>query len=365
VELDLEVRIADLCCVSIAGRFRRFTTPECPRALELLQEARGFCLTEEVTAKIKKTLDRRACHHFANLLIDCGYAAREATKILRWEGRDPAAKDQSLAEFLGGEPASSGASAPAARVVSHASAAAAAPGVPPPQENADKGVPAGRQGAAAGGFFVDLHVHTSPASPCASSSVEAVIEAAKGIGLDALCLTDHNHVWNPQQVAELSRQSGLLVLRGNEIVTDQGDMLVFGFDEEVRGIIRLAELKARVAAAGGVVLAAHPFRGFLTFGAGELGLSVEQAASRDTFRWVDGLETQNGKVTSTENGLAGQVAERLELTASGGSDAHHASMVGCYATRFDEPIHSEADLIAALRAGRCQPVAFRRERGLA
>ena len=191
-----------------------------------------------------------------------------------------------------------------------------------------------------------------------------MIEEAKSIGLDALCLTDHNHVWDLEQVAELSRQSGLLVLRGNEIVTDQGDMLVFGFDEDVQGVIRLAELKERVAAAGGVVLAAHPFRGFLTFGAGELGLNVEQAASRDTFRWVDGLETLNGKVTNTENGLAGQVAERLELTASGGSDAHDASMVGCYATRFDEPIHSEADLVAALRAGRCQPVAFRRDRGL-
>jgi hypothetical protein len=54
-------------------------------------------------------------------------------------------------------------------------------------------------------------------------------------------------------------------------------MLVFGFYEDVQGIIKLTELKKRGAAVDGFVVAAHPFRGFLTFGADDVGLTAEKA----------------------------------------------------------------------------------------
>ncbi|MFZ2039550.1 MAG: PHP domain-containing protein, partial [Desulfobacterales bacterium] len=111
--------------------------------------------------------------------------------------------------------------------------------------------------------------------------------------------------------------------------------------------------------AHGFIVAAHPFRGFLTFGAGEIGLTVEKAMARPCFALVNGVEALNGKVTAAENQLAAEVAQGLHLPATGGSDAHGRAEVGTYATRFETAIGSEADLLAALKTGRYAPLAFR------
>jgi hypothetical protein len=134
-------------------------------------------------------------------------------------------------------------------------------------------------------------------------------------------------------------------------------MLVFGFEEEVSELIPLVELRSRVSQASGFLIAAHPFRGFLTFGGSEIGLTPQQAAAREMFSLVDGIEVLNGRVTASENRLARAVAAELGLPATGGSDAHQVSELGRYATAFPEPLTSEADLVAALRAGRGRPVA--------
>ncbi|MFH1491145.1 MAG: PHP domain-containing protein, partial [Pseudomonadota bacterium] len=212
-----------------------------------------------------------------------------------------------------------------------------------------------------GGSVIDLHVHTAPASACSSAPVDAVIEEAKGIGLDGICLTDHNHLWMPDIVEELRQKHGFLILRGNEITSDQGDMLVFGLDKPVTGVIKLEELRVEVKKAGGFMIAAHPFRGFLTFGVGQLGLTPEKAMDRPLFRCVDGVEVLNGKVTERENAFASAVAAGLGLPGTGGSDAHEVSDVGLYATRFSMRISSEEDLVRALKEGACSPVAYRRD----
>ncbi len=328
LELDFRVRIRDLEVFAVSGRWHRWTTPECPRALEFLDLAEGFHLDDEIGPRIHKSIGRRACRHFANLFLECVYAVRQTV----------AASKRHEAE---------------------ASAAPAAVNDGPAPETASAENGRELSGPRPGEFLVELHLHTFPASPCASDPVAAMIEAAKARGLDALCLTDHNYVWDAGTVAALREKHAFPILRGNEIVTDQGDMLVFGFDEEIRGVIGLAALKQRVAAAGGVVLAAHPFRGFLTFGAEEVGLSVAQAGQREMFKWVDGIEGLNGRVTAAENRLAREVAAALGLPVTGGSDAHAVAEVGLYATAFPEPIDDEQSLVAALRAGRGRPVVLR------
>ena len=188
-----------------------------------------------------------------------------------------------------------------------------------------------------------------------------MIAEAKRIGLDGLCLTDHNHVWDRAEAEALGRKHGLVVLRGNEITTDQGDMLVFGLERDIKGIISLDQLREYVDQADGFMIAAHPFRGFLTFGVGKLGLTVDQAKERELFKLVDGVEIRNGKVTADENKFAEQVAAALNLPAPGGSDAHQVDEVGNHAVLFEEPIKTERDLIAALRRGRFKVVSLKDE----
>jgi predicted metal-dependent phosphoesterase TrpH len=352
LEIDLEVRLADLTFLSIEGRWNRHTTPECPRSLEFLQAAVGFRIEDGIDQKIHKIIGRKSCRHFANLLIECCRAAGEAARIAAW--KDAAAERPGLA-FKDFAAARTPTERPAPKAAAVSAAHAAPRRQPPHPERPAAPAPAD----AAGGFVIDLHVHTSPASPCASDPVAAMIAEAQRIGLDGICLTDHNFVWPPEHVEALRQKHGFLVLAANEIITDQGDMLVFGFTRDIKGVIPLAELRREVDRAGGLIIAAHPFRGFLTFGAGEIGLTVEKAMARPCFQLVNGLETLNGKVTAAENNLAAEVARGLNLPSSGGSDAHRWEEVGTYATRFEAAIGSEADLLAALKTGRFAPLAFR------
>jgi len=349
LEIEVSIRRSDVQIMAITGTWNRYTTPECPRALPFLQEAVGLRINEAgFSQKVHKGVGRKACRHYANLLLECCHSAKEALRIIQWEDAKAVNTDLTFDDFVKGH--------------SESRPKAASVGAPheadrplTPRPNTD----ARAEKKASEGMIIDLHVHTSPASPCSSAPVDALIEEAKTIGLDAICLTDHNHVWDPNRVEDLRQKHGFLVLDGNEITTDQGDMLVFGLRRNIEGIIKLEELRALVLESEGFMIAAHPFRGFLTFGVGQLGLTPEKAMERPLFKYVDAVEVLNGKVTEKENSFAKEVAAGLGLPATGGSDAHEVSEVGVYATQFSDTIKNGMDLIQGLKEGTYSPVRFR------
>ncbi len=347
LELDVKVRMSDLEIISIDGRWNRWTTPECPRSDQFLDEAVGFRIGEGFSQKVHKIIGRKACRHYANLLLECCHSAKEAAWLLMWEDKRAEDPELTFEEFLAGK-LKKPSNPPAPRstqseVVSTQS------------KNIQKEV---ERKKSPGGIIIDLHTHTFPASPCSSAEVNQLISEAKRIGLDGICLTDHNYVWKSDDVEELRQRHGFLILRGNEIITDQGDMLVFGMDTDIKGVIKLDDLREEVVKAGGFMIAAHPFRGFLTFNVGDIGLTPEKAMERPLLKLVDAIEVLNGKVTQRENDFASKVALGLGIKATGGSDAHDVSEVGVYATQFFDAIKCEKDLVDALKNGNFSPVVF-------
>lgn len=159
-------------------------------------------------------------------------------------------------------------------------------------------------------------------------------------------------MWDPQEAKSLSRKHGLPILRGMEVTTTGGDILVFGMEEEPTGMWTPADLKAKVDAAGGVAIAAHPFRGFLLFGFGALKMNLDDAVGNPTFSQVHGLEVCNSMATDEENDLAREVAEAMGLLRLGGSDAHRPEAVGTCVTSFEDWIEDEKGLVAAIFSGR-------------
>ena len=320
MQMDVTFGLAGLEILAIKGRWNRWTTPECPRATGFLKEAVGFRVEEEgFSQKVHKIVGRKACRHFANLLLECSHSAREEARVIRWEEMKALDKDLTFEAFLNGD---RGKTPPHETVIAESAEEIgpekSQPNFPKPKREIS------------GGTVIDLHVHTAPASPCSSAPVD-----------------------------RLRKRHDFVVLRGNEITTDQGDVVVFGLENDIKGIIRLEDLRKEVLDAGGFMIVAHPFRGFLTFNMGQLGLSPEKAMERALFKHVDAVEVLNSKVTEDENRFAGDVASGLGLPTTGGSDAHEVSEVGIYATRFKGEINSEKDLIAALQGGECEPVACR------
>jgi PHP family Zn ribbon phosphoesterase len=104
------------------------------------------------------------------------------------------------------------------------------------------------------------------------------------------------------------------------------------------------------------MIAAHPFRGFKTFGIGQLQMTVEQACRRRGLEFVDAVEIENGKLSADENDMARKVAEKLGLPGIGGSDAHRVDEVGKTLTVFEKEIRNERELVQELHAGRYSAV---------
>lgn len=116
----------------------------------------------------------------------------------------------------------------------------------------------------------------------------------------------------------------------------------------------IEEVRRRVDRAGGVMIAAHPFRGLAATSAGKdnpLKLA-DSVAGYSVFRYVDELEVLNGTSGAWERKLGWAVADRLDMEGTGGSDAHGVTAVGACFTRFQKEIRSEEELIQEIKGRR-------------
>ena len=165
---------------------------------------------------------------------------------------------------------------------------------------------------------VDLHVHTCY-SKDSLTSLEAVIEACRKRGLDKVAITDHNTIAGALALREMAPD---LVIVGEEIKTNAGEIIAYFLEEEVPKGLPLQEAIARVRQQGGVVGVPHPLDR-LRHEAMELPhllTIIEQ---------VDLLEVFNARtIFSSDNRRALDLAREQGILASAGSDAHTACEIG-------------------------------------
>jgi len=202
--------------------------------------------------------------------------------------------------------------------------------------------------------LIDLHTHTRHGSICGYMWSDQLVEQAKRVGLHGVCITEHDNFWKPERIEKLAKKHDFLVIGGSEVTTDCGEVLIFGLRDLPQSISSIAEIRRRVDRAGGVMIAAHPFRGLAaTTAANEDPLKLaESVAERLIFRWVDELEVLNGASGTWERRLGWAVARCLQMKGTGGSDAHGVTAVGACYTSFEREIRSEEDLVKEIKAGR-------------
>ena len=210
---------------------------------------------------------------------------------------------------------------------------------------------------------IDLHAHTFPSSDDCVMSPDELVEAAKGVGLDGVCVTEHDRFWDMAEIQALSKRHGFLVLPGCEVNTDGGHVLVFGQDRYVFGMHKVETLRRLVDLAHGVMVAAHPHRRrFLQerdAGPEGPGPMLDQACSDPFFAYCDALEALNGRATEGESAFSLELGSRLGKPMTGGSDSHRQSQMGTVATRFHDRITCLDDLIREIKAGRCDAMALK------
>ena len=212
-------------------------------------------------------------------------------------------------------------------------------------------------------MIIDIHTHTYPTSDDSTLTPEELIAKAKRIGLDGVCITDHDRFWDPKDIYALSRKHDYLVLPGCEVTTEEGHLLVYGLKEYIFGMHNASYVKELVDDAGGAMVVAHPYRRFYRKQAHTSDEAYQEMLTRASrnkvFGFIDAVEIFNGRGSDEENHFAGDLADLFGLNATGASDAHSLEQVGTYATRFQQPVCSLDDFIAELKAGRFSPFSLR------
>jgi predicted metal-dependent phosphoesterase TrpH len=205
-------------------------------------------------------------------------------------------------------------------------------------------------------LLIDMHNHTVISSGCSILRPRELIELARSRGLDAICVTDHSKLEGAEAAREIGLSMNFPVFRGIEARTDLGDMLVYGWYEDIPEGVALEELCDQVLGAGAAIFAAHPFHttgGWNLYSALELrGIDLKTEWEKlPLLKRLTGIEVINGNVSKETNGLARSLASSLGIHALAGSDAHSPQMVATAATLFKHKIATEADLVRSLRSG--------------
>jgi predicted metal-dependent phosphoesterase TrpH len=204
-------------------------------------------------------------------------------------------------------------------------------------------------------MLIDLHVHSRLTRGC-ELDPKHVIAKATTLGLDGVCFTDLNTLDVREDLAELSKNATIKIFVGVELAADHGHYLAYFpdpmvvpdpvqmFGDTKAKAWNAVEVLDRVAALGGVAIAAHPYDRDIDRPSGDFIFTLKAKLAA-----IEGL---NARRKPGVNDLAIEAAEHMGKPIIGASGAQTAlDEVGKAATFFTRKIETHADLVAALKAG--------------
>ncbi|MFQ6095579.1 MAG: CehA/McbA family metallohydrolase, partial [Candidatus Bathyarchaeia archaeon] len=198
---------------------------------------------------------------------------------------------------------------------------------------------------------IDMHVHTNYSD--SKGTVEEVIKMAENNGLNGIAITDHNTLEGAKVAMEM--RSNLIVIPGEEVETEKGDILALGIKEAIPANLPIEEAIHRVHLQGGLVFIPHPTIPFF----GKLKESDMRRLP------IDGLEVFSA-ISPFANHYASKnmdIAKRLGLPMIAGSDSHFPETVGDAYTIIEAEEATLPSILEALRLGRtelfCRPSKLR------
>ena len=209
-------------------------------------------------------------------------------------------------------------------------------------------------------YCYETHLHTSPVSKCARTTVRETLEAYVKLGYDGVFITNHflggnilrDPSWSYEETIQfyfsdyeegvrIGKELGIDVFCGIEISFQGTDFLVYGLGKEwflahpEIESLKFSSFLTLLAEAGALIIHAHPFR---------------EASYIDHIRLfprhIHGVETYNACRTPFENGMAEMYAQYYSMPTFSGSDNHSGGAQKKFGgMQSDSPIRDEADFI--------------------
>lgn len=175
-----------------------------------------------------------------------------------------------------------------------------------------------------GKMKIDLHCHTE-ASPDSSTPLELIPPRCDERAVRVQAITDHNAIWGAQKLKEMVEQQAdthLTVIVGEEISTQEGEIIGLFLDEPIAAGLSAEETVQRIKAQNGLVLVPHGFDPMKRHRLHPKAL-VRIAAD------IDIVETFNARVSSPiYNQHAVAWSQEHGVLMSAGSDAHTLADIG-------------------------------------
>lgn len=209
----------------------------------------------------------------------------------------------------------------------------------------------------------DMHVHTSPASPCGKVDIETTVKYYAELGFSSIALTNHFNLDSAfkdfsskdeavsfyledfHRATKFAKEYGMTVLLGLEIrfPENRNDYLVYGIDEDdvFRAYDFLNESYESFYKGfkneRNVIVQAHPFRDKMVVQSPDI---------------LDGIEVYN--LHPNHNGRIGLAAkfvkENPHLIVTGGTDFHHGTHQGMCALLSKKKLKSSFELASLLKS---------------
>ncbi len=171
----------------------------------------------------------------------------------------------------------------------------------------------------------EIHCHSSFSDGL--NTVKEMLLTAKELGLDGICITDHDTMDEYEIERRLARSMGLKTMRGVEVTTPIGHVLVYGINK-VPIPFEIEEFLEAVKKRGGISVLAHPYYSAFHEMKGEL--------AENLIKKFDAVEVINGGVTPEQNLFAIHLAKKYKMPGTGGSDAHIRGSIGKVAVEFED-----------------------------
>ena len=208
-------------------------------------------------------------------------------------------------------------------------------------------------------MILDLHTH-SIKSDDGRAKVRNYCQwiRTRNVPIDGFVLTEHRQFDFESDYSALASQFDVVILKGAEVETEYGHVLVYGVTESLYNAfdftaigLSLEEVIEHCNAHDAVAAPCHP-------GRPRVGMSAH-LAEHGVPKGVRIVEIYNGGSRGDEDAVAARMADELGYIGIGGSDSHIVSHIGRCATEFPEPVTTETELITALKVERFRAITTR------
>ncbi len=186
----------------------------------------------------------------------------------------------------------------------------------------------------------DFHIHTRYSMDC-EMELEDIIKRCQMMEIDCIAITDHGTVEGAQKMQGIAP---FKVIIGEEVLTDQGEIMGMFLKETVPSNIRVDEAISRIKDQGGLVCLPHPFDHLR-------GLAMNLKEVDNLAPKVDLVEVFNAR--SPMNSTADKALDyalKHNIPTIAGSDSHTLGEIGRTFVEIDD-FNTPDQLLEVLKYG--------------